>query len=110
MTELHKQRCVVCTPGTPTLPAEEITQLRGELHDGWAVVDGTKLHRDLRFPDFVSAMARAQAIGDIAEGEGHHPDMCMGWGRLNIDLTTHAARGLTRNDFILAAKIDALDS
>ena len=61
----------------------------------------------MRFGDFAAAFATATRIAIIAEGEGHHPDMAVGWGRLEIELTTHAVKGLTRNDFILAAKIDA---
>lgn len=109
MAELRTQRCEVCTPGTPTLPADEIAELRRELHGDWTIVDGRTLHRVIRFPDFGRAMARANQVAEIAEAEGHHPDLHIGWGRLGIDLTTHAARGLTRNDFILAAKIDAVD-
>lgn len=100
---------MACTPGTPTLPADEIEDLRRELHGDWKVVDGRVLHRDLRFPDFMSAFARAAQIADVAEEEGHHPDLHISWARLGVDLTTHAAHGLTRNDFILAAKIDALE-
>lgn len=110
MAELRSQTCEVCKPGTPTLPAAEIAELQRQLHGDWTVVDGRVLHRSIRFPDFMSAMARANQIADIAEGEGHHPDLHVSWGRLGIDLTTHAAHGLTRNDFILAAKIDAVDS
>ncbi|HEX6538209.1 MAG TPA: 4a-hydroxytetrahydrobiopterin dehydratase [Candidatus Dormibacteraeota bacterium] len=110
MAELRTQRCEVCRPGTPTLPPGEIAELQRELHGGWSVVDGRMLQRDIKFPDFASAMARANQIAGIAEEEGHHPDLRVGWGHLGIDLTTHAAHGLTRNDFILAAKIDALES
>lgn len=100
---------MVCTPGTPTLNADEIAELQPQISGDWTVVDGRVLHRDIRFPDFMGAFARASQIADIAEQEGHHPDLHISWGRLGIDLTTHAARGLTRNDFILAAKIDALE-
>lgn len=109
MTQLAAQRCQVCTPQTPVLTAPEVDALRGELHSDWAVVDGRVLHREMRFQDFRSAFARASQIAEIAEEEGHHPDLHIGWGRLGVDLTTHAAHGLTRNDFVLAAKIDALE-
>lgn len=108
MAGLAEQRCEACTPGTPTLPADEVAELRTQLQHGWSVIDGTMLHRDIRLPDFMSAMRLAGRIAVIAEEQGHHPDLHISWGRLGIDLTTHAAHGLTRNDFILAAQIDAL--
>ncbi len=108
MARLAEQRCTECTPGTPTLPPDEIAELRAQLRDGWTVVDGTVLHRDIRLPDFMSGVQLTDRIAVIAEEQGHHPDLHVSWGRLGIDLTTHAAHGLTRNDFILAAKIDAL--
>jgi 4a-hydroxytetrahydrobiopterin dehydratase len=110
MTELRELQCVACTPGTPSLPPEEIAELRTQLSEHWTVVDGTMLHRDIKVPDFMSAMNLAVRIAGIAEEQGHHPDLHVSWGRLGIDLTTHAAHGLTRNDFILAARIDALES
>lgn len=109
MAGLAEQRCTECRPGTPTLAADEIAELRAQLHDGWAVVEGTKLHRDIRLPDFMSAVQLTNRIAVVAEEQGHHPDLFVSWGRLGIDLTTHAAKGLTRNDFILAARIDALE-
>lgn len=109
MARLATQRCQVCTPQTPVLTQAEAAALREELHAQWALVDGRVLHRDIRFTDFMSAFERAAQIADIAEEEGHHPDLHISWGRLGVDLTTHAAHGLTRNDFILAAKIDALE-
>lgn len=109
MAQLHTQRCEACTPQTPTLSADEIADLKPQISAHWSVLDGRVLHRDMRFPDFMSAFARAAHIAEVAEQEGHHPDLHISYGRLGIDLTTHTAGGLTRNDFILAAKIDALE-
>ncbi|HVF12331.1 MAG TPA: 4a-hydroxytetrahydrobiopterin dehydratase [Actinomycetota bacterium] len=72
--------------------------------------DGRSLRREMDFSDFLSAFATATAIALLAEQEGHHPDIEVGWGYLRVRLTTHAAKGLTENDFIMAAKIDALRS
>jgi len=108
MSELAAQRCEACTGDTPVLTPAEIEALRAQIDDGWSVVDGSKLVRHLRFKNFVAAFARAAQIADIAEAEGHHPEMTVGWGHLDVELTTHAVSGLTNNDFILAAKIDAL--
>ena len=108
MAQLSAQRCEACNAETPALSAAEIESLRRELDDGWTVVDGRLLRRRIKFSDFRSAFAMASAVAGIAEEEGHHPDLCVGWARLDIDLTTHAIHGLSRNDFILAAKIDSL--
>ena len=108
MAELADQRCEDCTPDTPPLPSDQIAELRRQLNDGWTVVGGTTIHRDIRLPDFMGAIHLADQIAVLAEEQGHHPDLHVSWGKLGIDLSTHTAHGLTRNDFILAAKIDRL--
>lgn len=108
MSALANQHCSECRPGTPPLEGEELERLHGELGAGWRV-EGQWLRRKLRFPDFVRAFGRASQVALLAEAEGHHPDMTVGWGYLEIALTTHSVGGLSRNDFILAAKIEALD-
>lgn len=106
---LADERCEVCRPGTPRVSEEEAEQLRSQIDPAWELVDGhAKLRRRVKTVDFGDSMAKAVAIGFVAEAEGHHPDLHVHWGRLVIDLTTHAAKGLTRNDFVLAAKIDRL--
>ena len=109
MAQLAEQRCQACTGDTPTLTADELAQLKDQISPHWRVQDGTSLVRTLRFKDFDRAFERATRVAAVAEEEGHHPELCVGWGHLNIATTTHAVGGLTRNDFILAAKIDALD-
>ena len=74
----------------------------------WKVEDGKKIKREFKFEDFKSALAFVNKIGEIAEEEGHHPDIELGWGRVGVELSTHAIGGLSTNDFILAAKIDKL--
>ncbi len=107
--QLATERCESCRPGTPHLAAEEAADLARQLDDAWEVVGGhERISRKVKTSDFGSSIALAVRIGMIAESEGHHPDLHVHWGRLVIDLTTHAAKGLTRNDFILAAKIDRL--
>jgi 4a-hydroxytetrahydrobiopterin dehydratase len=106
---LAQERCEVCRPGMPHIDEGEATQLRAEIDEGWDVVGGhEKLRRRVKTSDFGESMALAVQIGFIAEAEGHHPDLHVHWGRLVVDLTTHAAKGLTRNDFVLAAKIDRI--
>jgi 4a-hydroxytetrahydrobiopterin dehydratase len=93
----------------PHLTDAEAAQLAAEIDDGWEIRDGhAKLRRRVKTRDFGESMALAVRIGFVAEPEGHHPDLHVHWGRLVIDLTTHAAKGLTRNDFVLAAKIDRI--
>ena len=76
---------------------------------GWTLAkDFKKISKKFAFKNFVEAMAFANKITPIAESEGHHPDLQVGWGRVEVELTTHAIRGLSENDFILAAKIDKL--
>lgn len=89
------------------LDARAIESLLAQVK-GWDVVDGHHLRKAWKFPDFRSALAFVNRVGEVAETEGHHPDIALGWGRVEITLSTHAARGLTENDFILAAKIDGL--
>jgi len=102
--DLASQRCVPCGGGVPGLGPARIDSLLEELGQGWSVVDG-RLEREYRFPDFATALAFTNEVGAIAESEGHHPDILLGWGRVRIRLWTHASDGLTENDFILAAKI-----
>jgi 4a-hydroxytetrahydrobiopterin dehydratase len=108
MSALVNEHCQACTAATPRVEGEELEGLLGQLSPEWQIKGG-RLHRRLRFPDFVQAFGRAAQLALVAEAEGHHPDMTVGWGYLEIDLTTHAIGGLSRNDFVLAARFDALD-
>jgi 4a-hydroxytetrahydrobiopterin dehydratase len=108
MADLTAQRCVACSGTTPPLTADELADLRSQVSDEWRVGDGARLVRHFKFKSFAAAFQFAREIADIAEAEGHHPDLCLGWGYVDVALTTHAIKGLSRNDFIVAAKIDAL--
>ena len=105
---LVRQSCRACEGGLPLLSAAEITAMKSGLDARWEVVNAHHLTCRYGFRDFAKAMAFANRIGDLAEAEGHHPDITVGYGKLEILLYTHAVDGLTRNDFILAAKIAAL--
>jgi 4a-hydroxytetrahydrobiopterin dehydratase len=92
----------------PTLTDAEIADLLPEV-PGWKVaeVDGIKrIVREFGFPDFAGAMEFAVQVGAIAESEGHHPDLQVAWGKVVVETWTHKIKGLHRNDFILAAKVD----
>jgi 4a-hydroxytetrahydrobiopterin dehydratase len=107
MTELAAAHCEVCTPGTPILPEPEAAELSAQVPE-WEREGTRALHREFSFPNFRAAFGFVAKAALIAEAEGHHPDIELGWGRAALELTTHAAKGLTRNDFVLAAKIDQL--
>ncbi len=97
-----------CRGGIPPLGAEQVEQLRRQISGEWSVVDGHHLEREVKLRNFRQAMALANRIAEIAESQGHHPDLLVSWGRLKITLFTHAIHGLHENDFIMAARIDAL--
>lgn len=108
MTELAQKKCVACEGGMPPLNKTEAEVLLKQV-PGWTLSgDGKWLSRDFKFKDFAEALAFVDKVGAIAESEGHHPDIQLGWGKATIELTTHAIDGLSENDFILAAKTDEL--
>ena len=108
MNELLEKKCIPCEGGTLPLSESEITELLPQV-EGWTVSpDLKKLSKDYKFEDFAGAMSFANQIAQIAEEEGHHPDLLVSWGKVGIELSTHAIGGLSENDFILAAKINAL--
>ena len=91
----------------PKLSDDEVETLAQQI-PGWSVEDG-KLTRDLKLKNFKEALALVNRIGELAEAENHHPDLCIhGWNRVRIDFYTHTAQGISRNDFILAAKVNEL--
>jgi 4a-hydroxytetrahydrobiopterin dehydratase len=107
---LTEQRCVACRRDAPTVTEAEIAELRPQVPD-WELVelDGIpRLRRVFRFADFAQALAFTNAVGAIAEEEGHHPALLTEWGRTTVTWWTHKIKGLHRNDFIMAAKTDAL--
>jgi len=107
MSELTKKQCVPCRGGVPPLTADQIIPLIDQLH-GWEVIQNHHLYKAWSFPDFVSALAFVNRVGELAEREGHHPDIYLTWGRVEIKIYTHKIDGLTESDFVLAAKIDEI--
>jgi 4a-hydroxytetrahydrobiopterin dehydratase len=94
----------------PPLKGKALAEIHQQLPEPaeWKVVNEHHLVRDYRFPDFRSALAFVNKVGELAEQQGHHPDILLGWGKVEITTWTHAVDGLTESDFILAAKIDRL--
>ena len=107
MSELSSKQCVPCRGGVPPLQGQEITRLQDQL-TGWEVVNEHHLKKNYEFPDFREALKFVNQVGEIAEEQGHHPDIAFGWGKAEITIWTHKIDGLTESDFILAAKIDEL--
>ena len=105
---LSDRKCVPCEGGVPPLGPDEIQRLFRELDPSWKVVDHRRLENEVRFANFADALAFTNRVGAIAEQEGHHPEILLGWGKAHVSLWTHAVHGLTENDFILASKIDDL--
>lgn len=109
MSELSSRQCVPCRGGVPPLQGEEITTLLNQLA-GWEVVNQHHLKKNYRFADFKEALTFVNGVAELAEEQGHHPDICFGWGQAEITIWTHKIDGLTESDFILAAKIDSRHS
>jgi len=105
MVDLVRKHCVPCEAGTPPLTQEEAEAMMSQVA-GWSLEDNT-LSRRFKFRDFREAMAFVNRVADLAEEEGHHPDIHIFWNKVRLDLTTHAIKGLSENDFIMAAKIGA---
>ncbi|MFZ5491010.1 MAG: 4a-hydroxytetrahydrobiopterin dehydratase [Pseudomonadota bacterium] len=108
MTALIDQHCAPLPPASPCLTPAQWQALLGQIDPAWSVIDGHHLERRYRLPDFASGLALVNRIGALAEAQDHHPDLLLGWGRVEITLWTHSVGGLSRNDFILAAHIDSL--
>ena len=106
LEELHTLKCVPCEGGVPKLTAAGIAELIPQV-PGWTAKDD-RLRKSFAFRDFVTAMAFLNEVARIAEDEGHHPDFSVHWNRVDFTIWTHAIGGLSRNDFILAAKIEAV--
>jgi 4a-hydroxytetrahydrobiopterin dehydratase len=104
---LSEKHCVPCKGGVPPLAGAELERLKAEL-PAWQVVDGHHLLRTFTFPDFRTALEFVNNAGAIAEEEGHHPDLFLSWGKVEVKIWTHKIDGLTESDFILAAKIENL--
>lgn len=107
-TPLVARSCLPCRGGVAPLGAEEAERYRVETPDWSIVAEGTRLDRHFTFKTYGQAFDFVERVSAIAEAEGHHPDIRFGWGYCDVSLQTHVIHGLHLNDFVLAAKIDAL--
>jgi len=106
---LTAKKCTPCRGGIPPMPRADAERLLAEA-PGWTLNDAaTEIERTFKFPDFAAALAFVDRIGAVAEAEDHHPDICFGWGYCRVMLHTHKIKGLHENDFILAAKVNAVE-
>lgn len=105
MNDLIKKHCVPCESGEGKLEINKIKEYLPLVHD-WMLI-GDTIKRDFKFKDFKEAINFTNKVAEIAEEEGHHPDIYIFYNKVSLSLSTHAAKGLTENDFILAAKINA---
>jgi 4a-hydroxytetrahydrobiopterin dehydratase len=105
--ELASQTCVPCRGGVPPLKGAELQQILQQVPQ-WKVINEHHVTRAFTFPDFKQALAFVNRVGEVAEQQGHHPDILLTWGKAEITMWTHKIDGLTRSDLIMAAKIDLL--
>ena len=108
MSALAEKKCVPCDGGTPRLKGKELATLAKQLKRGWKVVKQHHLEKQFKFKNFREALAFTNEVGELAEKQGHHPDIYLAWGQVKLTLWTHSIGGLTESDFIFAAKVDKL--
>ncbi len=107
-THLAEKNCADLGENHPRLAGKDMMQLKQDLNEAWQIVDGRRLKRTFKFPDFAQALDFTNRIGKVAEEQNHHPDIHLGYGQVDVEFSTHSAGGLTESDFILAAKVDEL--
>ena len=104
--DLTKKKCIPCETGTPPLEEEKVNELIRQV-SGWTLKD-EHLFKKFKFKNFTETMKFINSVAEIAESEGHHPDFCVHYNKVEMELWTHAINGLSENDFILAAKVDSV--
>ena len=113
MSELKDKKCVPCEGGAVPFDISEIHKYQKKV-DGWNIIKNEEemffLEKNFNFSNFLESQKFVNNVGSISELEGHHPDITFGWGYANIKISTHAIKGLSENDFILAAKIDQISN
>ncbi|MAB78708.1 MAG: 4a-hydroxytetrahydrobiopterin dehydratase [Planctomycetes bacterium] len=104
--ELADKQCIPCRGGVPRLRGGPLEALHRQLGEGWRVIDEHHLVRDFEFKNFGDALAFVNRVGEMAEEQGHHPDIYLAWGKVRIEIWTHKIDGLTESDFVFAARSD----
>lgn len=108
MSDLAEKKCIPCSVGTPPLKGDLLKSYMEKISEEWKLVEEHHLERKFKFNDFREALNFTNVVGELAENEGHHPDLHLSWGKVKILLRTHKIDGLSESDFIFAAKIDKL--
>lgn len=106
MSELAEKECIPCKGDVPPLKGRDLTLLSGQLRKGWSCINEHHLYKKYDFPDFRQALAFTNRVGELAEQQGHHPDIYLAWGKVILTVWTHKIDGLTESDFVFAAKAD----
>jgi len=106
MSVLAQETCIPCRGGVPPLKGEELDALQEKLGNGWQIINEHHLEKEYIFADFIQALDFTVKVGEVAENQGHHPDIYLAWGKVKLTIWTHKIDGLTESDFILAAKAD----
>lgn len=106
--DLSEKKCKPCEGGTPPLTPDEIAEYSTHIKKDWKIIDNHKLEKEYAFVNFKHTMDFVNKVANLAEDEGHHPDMHVHYGKVVIELWTHAVNGLSENDFIMAYKIDKI--
>lgn len=108
MSDLASKQCVPCRGGVPPLKGDELSELQHQLGGDWRVVDEHHLEKTFEFENFREALDFTNRLGELAEEQGHHPDVHLSWGKVVVQIWTHKIDGLTESDFVLAAKTDQM--
>lgn len=108
MNDLASKQCVPCRGGVPPLEGDELATYQHRLGGGWQVVNEHHLEKAYTFSDFRQALDFTVRVGEMAEEQGHHPDIALSWGLVKVTIWTHKIDGLTESDFVFAAKSDQL--
>lgn len=104
--DLATKKCVPCDGSTPPLKRDQVTEFLVQLKNEWEVVEDKKIKHTFQFKDFKGAINFVNEVAELAESEGHHPNIFIAYNKVTISLSTHAVDGLSENDFILAKKIE----
>lgn len=108
--ELAEKQCIPCRGGVPPLKGADLEKLHRQLESGWKIVEEHHLEKAFTFRNFRKALDFTNRVGELAEEQGHHPDIHLAWGKVRLTVWTHKIDGLTESDFIFAAKVDRLQS
>ena len=106
MSDLAKKTCIPCKGGVPPLKGEKLDDLLEKLKNDWKIIKEHHLEKEYSFKNFKEALDFTIKVGELAENQGHHPDIFLAWGKVKLTIWTHKIDGLTESDFIFAAKAD----